>query len=343
MEFQAEGIDVTDENPTPAASSGAVKTASSASKPQKWWQKKSTKTLVMLLVVALAVFIVSRSIKPEEFRAAFEHMKPWWFLAALAAGTFQWLGAGIITHVFAGSKVSFRGILLTQIASSFVGVVAPAGLGSLALSIRYLMKQGLASAQAVATMVLVELSQFLTSSVLVVGAIVFVGINPDVKIPWKTVGYIALAAVVVVAVIIGIKKSRDWVIAEVKSVWSKFHPQAVWAFKHPKELAIAVCGSLIQTGSFAASFVFSLLAFGVSVNPIKVTAAYLVANTLGSMIPVPGGVGSVEAALTVGMTAIGVPAAVGLSAAVTFRIATFYVQIPIGWVAFEYMERKQLI
>ena len=61
------------------------------------------------------------------------------------------------------------------------------------------------------------------------------------------------------------------------------------------------------------------------------------------MIPVPGGVGPIEATLTVGMTAIGVSAAVALSAAVTFRLATFYLQIPIGWVAFEYMQRKKMI
>lgn len=309
----------------------------------KLWHSKVTKVVTMLITVAIAVIVVARSIKPEEFEKAFEHMNPWWFLAAFAVGTLTWVGAAITMVIFAPVKVKFKDALLTQIASSFVGVVAPAGLGAMALSIRFLGKQGLQTAQAVATMILMELSQFLTSFVLIICAIVFVGVDPDVKISWKTVAWVAAGIVVALIIAATIKPLRHWALTELKDVWDRVHPQAVWAFKHPKQLTIAICGAVLQTASFAGAFMFSLLAFGTNVSFLKVAAAYLVANTLGSMIPAPGGVGSIEASLTVGMTAIGVSAAVALSAAVTFRLATFYIQIPIGWVAFEYMSRKKMI
>lgn len=309
----------------------------------KLWHSRVTKVVTMLLVLALAVFIVARSIKPAEFEKAFEHMNPWWFAAAFAVGTLTWVGAAITMVVFAPVKVPFRQALVTQVASSFVGVVAPAGLGSLALSIRFLTKRGMQSAQAVATMILMELSQFLTSFVLIICAIVFVGVDPDIKISWKTVGWVAAGVIVVLIIALSIKRLRHWAASEISSVWSRVRPQAIWAFKHPRQLSVAICGAVLQTASFAAAFMFSLLAFGTNVSFLKVAAAYLVANTLGSMIPVPGGVGSIEASLTVGMTAIGVSAAVALSAAITFRLATFYIQIPIGWVAFEYMNRKKMI
>lgn len=309
----------------------------------KLWHARSTKVVAMLLMVGLAIVVVARSIEPEEFKKAFEHMNPWWFAAAFAVGTLTWVGAAITMMVFSPVKLRFKDVLLTQIASSFVGVVAPSGLGTVALSLRFLTKQKLASAQAVAALILMELAQFLTSFVLIIFAIVFVGVDPDIKISWKIVGWVAAAVVVVLIIAVSIRQVRHWAITEIASVWARVKPQAIWAFKHPKQLGIAICGSVLQTASFAASFMFSLLAFGTNVNFLKVAAAYLVANTLGSMIPVPGGVGSIEGALTVGMTAIGVSAAVALSAAVTFRLATFYIQIPIGWVAFQYLTRKKII
>ena len=330
-------------SPTQAAAQVAGVPANQADKPLRWWERRSAKVIAMVLVVAIAVIVVMRSTKPEEFKQAFEHMNPWWFLASFAAGTLTWVGAAITMKVFAPVPIQFRRAVLVQVASSFVGVVAPAGLGSLALGIRFLVKEKMETAQAVATMILMELSQFLTSFVLVIAAIVFVGVDPHVKISWKVIAWVAGAIVVVAGAAFAVKKSRDWVIQEVKSVWSRAYPEAAWAFKHPRQLAFAILGALLQTTSFAASFMFALMAFGHPTGFFKVAAAYLVANTLGSMIPVPGGVGSVEASLTVGLTAVGIPAAVALSAAVTFRLATFYAQIPIGWVAFEYMQRKEMI
>lgn len=329
--------------PSTATPRAAPNLSAKTAKLKKWWTSRTTKTITMILVVALVVFIVSKSIKPEEFKQAFEHMNPWWFAAAFAVGTLTWVGAAITMTIFAPIKVSFKDALLVQISSSFVGVVAPAGLGPLALSIRFLVKQSLTTAQAVATMILMELAQFLTSAVLVLAAIFVVGVDPDIKIKWDIVGWVALVVVIVVGIALAIKKVRDWGIKELTSVWQRVKPQAAWAFRHPRQLGVAVLGSLLQTASFAMAFLFSLFAFGAKVSLLKVGAAYLVANTLGSMIPVPGGVGSIEATLTVGMTAIGVPAAVALTGAVTFRLATFYLQIPIGWVAFQYMTRKQLL
>ncbi|WP_099332647.1 lysylphosphatidylglycerol synthase transmembrane domain-containing protein [Actinomyces minihominis] len=328
---------------TKASSVAEVPDVAEAKKPTRWYQTKGAKFLFTLLILVVAVFIVTKSIKPEEFEKAFENMSPWWFVASFAVGTLTWVGAAIPMRVFAPIKISFKDALLTQMASSFVGVVAPAGLGSLALSIRFLSKRGMKMAQAVATMILMELSQFLTSFILVIAAILLVGISPDIKVPWDVVGWVALGIVVAAAVVFAVKVTRQWIITQVKSVWERFYPQAVWAFKHPKQLALAMFGATLQTFSFIASFTFALLAFGTNVDFFKVGAAYLVFNTLGSMVPIPGGVGSTEAALTLGMTTIGVSAAVGLTAAVTFRLATFYLQIPVGWVAFEYMQRKKLI
>lgn len=308
-----------------------------------WWNSRWFRALLMAVLLGVALYLVLHSVDPEEFESALEKMNPWWFLAAFLVATVSWIGAALQIVIFAPKKVAFGGAILTEAASSFVGVVAPAGLGTIALSVRFLTRQQMTRAQAIATLVLVEVAQAITSFLLVVAAIAFAGISPDVKVPWREVAWIAAGALALIALALAVRRWREWLLGQIRDVWQRVHPQAVWAFKHPRQLAFAVGAVSLQTGSYVAAFVFSLMAFGQDVSALKVAAVYLVFNTIGSVIPVPGGVGTIEASLTAGLALIGVPAAVGLSAAVIFRLATFYAEIPLGWIAFEYMERKRMI
>jgi len=70
-------------------------------------------------------------------------------------------------------------------------------------------------------------------------------------------------------------------------------------------------------------------AFSRSVPIAKIGLVYLTGSAIGSIIPTPGGFGAVEAGLTAGLTAAGVPVAV--SAVLLFRLLTFWLTIPFGW------------
>ena len=81
-------------------------------------------------------------------------------------------------------------------------------------------------------------------------------------------------------------------------------------------------------------------AFGGSVSIAKIGFVYLTGSAIGSIIPTPGGLGAVEAALTAGLTAAGVPSGVAVSAVLLFRLLTFWLPVPFGWVALNYLERR---
>jgi uncharacterized protein (TIRG00374 family) len=81
-------------------------------------------------------------------------------------------------------------------------------------------------------------------------------------------------------------------------------------------------------------------AFGGSVPIAKIGVVYMTGSALGSIIPTPGGLGAVEAALTAGLTAAGVPGAAAVSAVLLFRLLTFWLPVPLGWIAFNYLERN---
>ena len=75
----------------------------------------------------------------------------------------------------------------------------------------------------------------------------------------------------------------------------------------------------------------------------KVGFVYLTGSALGSIIPTPGGLGAVEAALTAGLTAAGLHSAVAVSSVLLFRLLTFWLPVPVGWVALNYLERKHYL
>ena len=71
---------------------------------------------------------------------------------------------------------------------------------------------------------------------------------------------------------------------------------------------------------------------------------YLTGSALGSIVPTPGGLGAVEIALSGGLTTIAhVPGAYALSAVLLFRLITFWLPIPIGWVALSSLQRHDAL
>jgi uncharacterized protein (TIRG00374 family) len=84
-------------------------------------------------------------------------------------------------------------------------------------------------------------------------------------------------------------------------------------------------------------------ALGGSLALTSAAVVYLTGSALGSVVPTPGGLGTVEAALAAGLTATGMAAATAVSAVLLFRLLTFWLPVPTGWAAFTYLRRHQVL
>ena len=88
------------------------------------------------------------------------------------------------------------------------------------------------------------------------------------------------------------------------------------------------------------AFFASLHALGAHPAILPAAIVYLAGNTVGSFAPTPGGIGAIEAVLTAGLTAIGVPAHEAIPAVLIFRIATFWLPILAGWLSYTVLQRQ---
>ena len=82
-----------------------------------------------------------------------------------------------------------------------------------------------------------------------------------------------------------------------------------------------------------------LRAFGQEVDYVDVVIINEVVALFAGLIPVPGGVGVTEAALTAGFVAVGVPDDIAFSAALCYRLCTFYLPPIWGYLAFSSLQR----
>ena len=76
-------------------------------------------------------------------------------------------------------------------------------------------------------------------------------------------------------------------------------------------------------------------------------AGLVLVNTMVSLfagfMPVPGGMGVSEAALTAGLVALGVPSAAAMSTAIAYRLVTFYLPPIWGSLATRWLKQHQYL
>jgi uncharacterized protein (TIRG00374 family) len=80
--------------------------------------------------------------------------------------------------------------------------------------------------------------------------------------------------------------------------------------------------------------------FGGGLTFPQIGAAYFGAMTIATFAPTPGGLGAVESAMIAALTGFGLNGGVAVSAVLAYRLATFWLPIPPGWVLFTWMQRR---
>ena len=87
---------------------------------------------------------------------------------------------------------------------------------------------------------------------------------------------------------------RTFLWEKVEPTYRQVWPRVVWILSNPGRLALGVGGTLLLSLSYVLAFGASLWAFGYTLPFSVLAITYLVSNTVGSVVPSPGGIGPVE-------------------------------------------------
>jgi uncharacterized membrane protein YbhN (UPF0104 family) len=264
-----------------------------------------------------------------------------WGIVALGLSAVTDVAAALSLSGFVSEKLSFLRTVMVQLASSFVTLVTPAAVGGAAMNVRYLQRKKIPAAVAVASIGVSQVTSFVLHILLlaVFGAITGTGASSQIKPP--TWVYFVVAGLVLLAVLVlAIPAGRHMVRARLSPTFGQVLPRLLEVAQDPRKLAEGIGGALLLSLAYILCLAACVAAFGRSVPFGKIGFVYLTGSTLGSIIPTPGGLGAVEAALTAGLTASGVPGAVAVSSVLLFRLLTFWLPVPVGWAAMHFLERK---
>jgi len=298
------------------------------------------RTILTLTLTIVAVTVVVTTINFDQITEAVAEANPWWAVVSFLLGVLTWFGAALTLVAFASKRLPLWRVTLTQAAGSFVALAAPAGIGPAALNLRLLTRRGISTPIAVATVALVQVSQFVVTILILVVLSVATGEGGLVRLPSTTVllaiGGVALAVLATLLV----PAVRSWALAKIRPTIQQVWPRLSEMLGQPGRLALGFAGNVIMTLGYVLAFEAALAAFGQELSLVDVAVIYLVGNTAGALVPTPGGLGTIEAALIFGLTTAGVPAALATSATVLFRVATYWARIPFGWAAMRQLQRK---
>ncbi|WP_432523688.1 lysylphosphatidylglycerol synthase transmembrane domain-containing protein [Kineococcus sp. SYSU DK006] len=300
-------------------------------------------TLLLAVATIAAVLVLARRLEGADLGERLRGAQVRWLVLAVLLSVVPLLGnvASMVSLAPVRLPVVRTGVV--WLATSFVNLVTPSSTGGVALTVRYVQRQGAVPLAVAATTIgVVQSTSFAVTAVVLGICLLAVGREWGVAdlVPWP-VPALAVAGVVLVVVTgrswpWARRQLRERVVAPVRREW----PGLRGALTSPRRLAVALTGHLAVPLGFAATLDASARAFGGEPSFALLVLVVVGSSAVTAAVPVPGGVGASEAALTAGLVAAGLEPGPALSAALLHRLLTFWVRVPPAWAALVWLRRR---
>ncbi|MGW0611085.1 lysylphosphatidylglycerol synthase domain-containing protein [Streptomyces sp. NPDC002788] len=305
------------------------------------------RTLISFIAGAIGAYFLLTQLTHIEFGPLIANAEWGWVAAAVLFSMASYVAAALALLGFVPERVPFLRTVAAQVAGSFVKIVAPAAVGGVALNTRFLQRAGVRPGLAVAS---VGASQLFGLGCHILMLLAFGYLTGTEKTPSLSPSRTVIAGLLTVAVLVLVVTSvpflRKFVVTRVRSLFAGVVPRMLDVLQRPQKLVTGIGGMLLLTACFVMCLDASIRAFGdetTSISIASVAVVFLAGNALGSAAPTPGGVGAVEATLTVGLIAVGLPKEVAAPAVLLFRLLTLWLPVLPGWLAFNHLTRKQAL
>jgi uncharacterized protein (TIRG00374 family) len=298
------------------------------------------RALVTMVASVAAVYLLAGELAKASIGSLLKSADWRWCLAALALSAVTYAGATLSLSGYVAERLGFLRTTLVQLAGSFVTLVTPAAVGGVALNIRFLQRRKVPPPVAVASVAVSQVVAFVLHILMLLAFAAIAGAGTSKPIRPPTWSYFVVAGLLVLAAaVLALPAGRRLVRARLSPTFRQVVPRLVEIAQHPRRLTQALGGALLLSIAYIGCLATCVEAFGHTAPFAKIAVVYLTGSALGSIIPTPGGLGAVETALTVGLTAAGIPSGVAVSAVLLFRLVTFWLPVPFGWAALNVLQR----
>ncbi|MGW3726303.1 lysylphosphatidylglycerol synthase transmembrane domain-containing protein [Streptomyces sp. NPDC000851] len=298
--------------------------------------------LPLLLVAYLAVR--HHDVLAEGFHHLATAQWPW-LLAAGGATCLTWVAMAVTRQGAVVERLPGFRLLATQVAAMAANHMLPTGLGASAVNLRFMTVCGLPLARSSAALALYLLAESIarvgllaTLLLLFPGALRLGTFLPDGATGPLLLG-LGAAVLVAVAVLLLVRRLRTAVVSFLRTALG----EARSVHMRPSRALALWGGSLAFPALQAAGLVAVGLALGLEIPLWHMVVAYLAATVAVAVVPTPGGLGSVEAALIVALVAAGGPVAVATAVVLAYRVITVWLPLLPGALTLGALVRLKVI
>jgi uncharacterized membrane protein YbhN (UPF0104 family) len=301
--------------------------------------------VLVMVAVAVAAYLLISQLAEIGFETIADQLReadiPWVILALILA-QLTYIPQGISLRGAVATPLALLPCVVLQSAVKFINLTVPGSAGKIAINVRFLQRMGAPTGEAVAAGAIDAISETVIELLLIVLLLVFVDVQIDsdeleLGAPsGSLIAAIVIALVVTIAVVLLVPKVRGKVVPQVRGGLA-----SLWTVARTRRKRLELFG-----GNLATEVVFALTlgaachAYGVDLSLPQLLLVNMAASTLASVLPVPGGIGAAEAALTAGLVAMGVDESTGFAIALTHRLCTYYLPPVLGYFSLNWLRRK---
>jgi uncharacterized membrane protein YbhN (UPF0104 family)/tRNA A-37 threonylcarbamoyl transferase component Bud32 len=317
----------------------------------------SVGNMLMAAGTILGVYLLIGQLSEIDWGTTFNDAQWIWIPVVALFSQLPQIGNSIAMLGSVNQRLPLRPVVGVNFANQFTGFIG-GSVANAALAIRFFQRQGMTAAVAVSSGVLVSLAALVVQAILVVTGLVFVSDT----FSWSTSGsddgsssssggglsaQTFIAILLVVALVVGLatfvprirRRVTTIVMPQLRS--AKDNLSAV--VRSPGKALELFGGNVISQVFFALTLWAALECYGTSLGLFELVLINSFASLLGGIMPVPGGMGVIEAGLIGGFTAAGIPEEQAVAATFTARMFTAYLPPVWGWFALNWLRRKEYV
>jgi uncharacterized membrane protein YbhN (UPF0104 family) len=301
--------------------------------------------MALLTVAAYAIIGMFGGIDFVEFWDALQDANWWWLFFALFIGQLPRVSAAFSTMGSSRDPLPLGPTVALQFATCYINLTVPSSAGRVALTTRYFQRNGVPAATALSAGFIDTLSQMLIQITIFV-LIFFASdvdfdltFDPDELSGLATIALIAVAAIILAVIIVACVPSlRRRALAPLRQM-----KDALVVLRMPSHVLQLFGGNLGSEILFAITLAMVSRGFGYVLPLSTFLLINVVVSLFGSLIPVPGGIGVMEAGLTAGLTKAGVDADTAFAIALSHRFITFYLPPIWGFMSYQWLIKHRFL
>lgn len=315
---------------------GIAKATGTEVPPLQELHRVSTTNLLMAVGTLFAISaLLSQVGDPQQFWATITSANVWWIIAAVLLSFATNVATAIALMGTVPIPLPLWRTSELQLSMSFSNLAIPA-VGGMAAQIRFLQRQGVDLASAIASGgLLINVGNIVAQVLLLIVAVLLTPTKLHAgSIPTGSIVDVVLIAVLACAVaaglVLGVPKIRRTALPPVMSAMS-----TMWAAaRSPRRVLLLLGGNAINALMYALLMEICIVAFGGSINFWTLLAMNIFISTIASMVPVPGGGTAVSSVgMSGALTAAGVPTEIAVAAVLLNQIVANFLPAVPGWFA----------